>query len=141
MTAPGSAPGAHRLPVNVFETAEEVVVVAPMPGVEPEDITVRLEGSALHLASRARGEEASRRYHAREWTYGPYARTLELPTPVDGPSANVTFGNGVLTIVLPKAERFVGATLEVPKLGPARGAREVHSGGGQSGIRPPHQHG
>lgn len=141
MIAYGSAPGAHRLPVNVFETGEELVVVAPMPGIEPEDITVRLEGAILHLASRARGEDAFRRYHSHEWTYGPYERALELPTPVDAQTANVTFGNGVLTIVLPKAERFIGATLEVPKLGPARGAREGHSGGGESGIRPPHRHG
>ncbi len=140
MTAPETAPGTQRLPVNVFETGEELVVVAPMPGVEPEDITVRLEGAAIHLASRARGEDAPRRYHLHEWSYGPYERSLELPTPVDGPTANVTFGNGVLTIVVPKAGRFVGATLEVPRLGPARGAREGHSGGGESGIQPPHRH-
>ncbi len=136
-----TAPATRRLPVNVFEADQEVVVVAPMPGTEPEDITVRLDGGTLHLAARTRGEEANKRYLHHEWSYGPYERSVEIPTPVDGRAANVTFGNGVLTVVLPRAASFVDATLKVPKIGLARGAYEGHAGGGASGIQPPHRHG
>ncbi len=135
-----TAPITRQLPVNVFEADQEVVVVAPMPGIEPEDITVRLDGATLRLAAGRRGEEASKRYLHHEWSYGPYERSVEIPTPVDGRAANVTFGNGILTVVLPKAATFVAATLGVPKVGLARGAFEGHSGGGESGIQPPHRH-
>jgi HSP20 family protein len=132
-----SRPGAQDLPVNAFETDEEVVVVAAMPGVEPQDIAIRLEGHTLHLESDVRGQDAQKRYIRQEWSYGPYRRAVPLPIPVDAQAANVTFGNGVLTIVFPKASEFVPAALEVPKTGPARGLREGHAGGGESGFHPP----
>ncbi|HEY8369230.1 MAG TPA: Hsp20/alpha crystallin family protein [Thermodesulfobacteriota bacterium] len=121
-------PERRELPINAFETDEELVVVAPMPGIEPEDITVRVEGDTLTMESDARGEDADKRYLHHEWTYGPYHRSVKLPSPVDGRTANVTFGNGVLTIVLPRSQAFVPATLDVPRTGLARGMREGHSG-------------
>jgi HSP20 family protein len=132
-----SRPGAQEIPVNAFETEQEVVVVAAMPGIEPDDVSVRLEGDTLYIESGVRGEDASKRYVLQEWSYGPYRRSVPLPTPVDGRAANVTLGNGVLTVVLPKSQDFVAAALTVPKIGPARGAREGHTGGGESGFGPP----
>jgi HSP20 family protein len=134
-----SRPGAQPIAVNAFETDHEVVVVAAMPGTEPEDISVRLEADTLHIESTVRGEEADRRYVLREWSYGPYSRAIRLSTPVDARAANVTYGNGVLTLVLPRSESFVSAGLSVPKTGLARGAREGHTGGGDSGFGPPRQ--
>jgi HSP20 family protein len=121
-------PGGSELPINAFETDESLVVVVPMPGVEPEDIAVRLEGEMLTMESGVRGEDAEKRYLHHEWSYGPYRRTLRLPTPVDARAANVTFGNGVLTVVLPKGRAFVPATLDVPRTALARGMREGHTG-------------
>src|SRR5690349_77014 len=109
--------GAQRLPVNVFENPEELVIVAAMPGIEPEDINVELKGSLLFIASGARGLDADKKYIEREWSYGPYEREIQLKAPVDGRKANATYGNGVLTIVLPKAERFVDTKIEIPKVG------------------------
>jgi HSP20 family protein len=134
-----SRPGAQQIPVNVFETDQEVVIVAAMPGIEPEDIAVRLDGETLHVESGVRGEDADRRYVLREWSYGPYRRAITLPSPVDARAANLTFGNGVLTLVLPRSDSFVSAALTVSKTGPARGAREGHTGGGDSGFGPPRQ--
>lgn len=123
-----TSPGHLEVPVNTFETDDALVVVAPMPGAEPEDIAVRLDGDTLTVESGVRGEEAHRRYVQREWFYGPYRRALRLTTPVNAERANVTFGNGVLTVVLPKSRAFVPATLALPKVGLARGMREGHSG-------------
>lgn len=123
-----AVPRRGELPINAFETDESLVVVVPMPGVEPEDITVRLDGDTLTMEAGVRGEDAEKRYLHHEWSYGPYQRALRLPTPVDGPAANVTFGNGVLTIVLPRSRAFVPATLDVPRTGLARGMREGHTG-------------
>jgi HSP20 family protein len=125
-------PGAPSVPINMFETPDELIVIAAMPGIEPEDLSVRIEKGHLLLSSDVRGEDAAQKYLCREWSYGPYRRSIELRTPVDGERANVTYGNGVLTIVLPKSQQQKDADLEVPKVGRARGAHVGRSAGGGS---------
>ena len=98
---------ATAIPVNVFQNERELMVVAPMPGVAPEDISIDVTDDG-HLTLRAaqHGEGQERiDYVVREWSYGPYERTIELPCAVDAMRANVTFGNGVVAITLPKVER------------------------------------
>jgi HSP20 family protein len=112
----------------MFETPEELVVIAAMPGAEPEDIALRLEGGTLYFASSERGADAGKKYLSKEWSYGPYSRQIHLPACVDATRANVMYGNGVLTIVLPKAAAFADADLEVPKVKRARGLRAGHGG-------------
>jgi HSP20 family protein len=112
--------------VNVFENPSEVVVLAAIPGVEPEDITVRLDANRLVVRTQERGEDATKKYLVKEWSYGPYEREIELATPVNAQSANLSYGNGVLTVVLPRAPDFVAATLALPKTGGARGTRQGH---------------
>jgi len=50
-----------------------------------------------------------------EWSVGGYYRELELPDAVDGVHANVTYGNGVLVVVLPLSQQTVPATLALEK--------------------------
>src|SRR5438270_13998441 len=98
--------GVQHIPVNVYETDEDVVIVAPMPGVEAEIIDIQVLGATVHLKSSLRGPgQENRRYVVREWTYGPYERTIELPLEVDADHANASHGNGVLVLTLPKAMR------------------------------------
>lgn len=52
-----------------------------------------------------------------EWSIGEYHRELELPEPVDGSLANVTYGNGVLVISLPKSAYLTTAVLKLEKVG------------------------
>jgi HSP20 family protein len=124
-----NGPGTSAVAINMFETPDDVVIIAAMPGVEPEDLRIRLEQGTLHIASSERGEAAVDKYLCREWSYGPYDRKIAIKTPVDGARANITYGNGVLTLSLPKAERHSDATLEVPKIGRARGALKGRAAG------------
>ena len=96
---------ATAVPVNVFENDRELMIVAPMPGVAPEDISIDvLDDGRLTVRSRMHGEGQERiSYLRREWSYGPYERTIELPCAVDAKRANVSYGNGVLSITFPKA--------------------------------------
>lgn len=117
----------QALAVNVFENPEEIIVVAAMPGIEPEDIMVQLHGPELRLTADARGEEAKKKYLSLEWSYGPYDRRMTIPMPVDCSRANVAYGNGVLTIVLPKSNTYIDGRLMIPKTGQARGLHQGHS--------------
>jgi HSP20 family protein len=121
---------ATAIPVNVFQNERELMVVAPMPGVAPEDISVDVTDDG-HLTLRAaqHGEGQERiDYVVREWSYGPYERTIELPCAVDAMRANVTFGNGVVAITLPKVDATTAGRLQVQRTGQSRGVTVGHHG-------------
>jgi HSP20 family protein len=118
------------VPVNLFENDRELVLVTPMPGVAPEDISVDvMDDGRLVVRARMHGEGQERiRYLVREWSYGPFERSVQLPVPVDAGRANLTYGNGVLTVSLPKADATAPAMLAVTPTGHTRGVTSGHSG-------------
>lgn len=121
---------ATAIPVNLFDNERELMVVTPMPGVGPEDISIDVTDDG-HLTLRAaqHGEGQERiEYIAREWSYGPYERTLQLPYPVDALRANVSYGNGVLSITFPRAETMAPGRILVERTGHARGVAAGHAG-------------
>ncbi|MGI8657324.1 MAG: Hsp20/alpha crystallin family protein [Candidatus Limnocylindria bacterium] len=121
---------ATAVPVNLFENDRELMVVAPMPGVSPEDISIDVtDDGHLTLRSAQHGEGQERiNYLLREWSYGPYERTIELPCAVDAMRANLTYGNGVLSVTFPKAEATNAGRVLVQRTGHARGVAIGHSG-------------
>ena len=92
----------QRLPVNMYETTGAVVVVAPMPAVQADDVDVVVEGRTLTISAECR-TEAPKEYLLHEWHYGPYERTVELPEGFDGPG-EATFGNGQLAVRVERGE-------------------------------------
>lgn len=121
---------ATAIPVNLFDNERELMVVAPMPGVAPEDISIDVtDDGHLTLRAAAHGEGQERiDYLTREWSYGPYERTVELPCAVDAMRANVTYGNGVLSVTFPKVGVTTAGRLLVQRTGHARGVAVGHSG-------------
>jgi HSP20 family protein len=67
-------------------------------------------------------------YLQREWSYGPYERTIELPCAVDAKRANVSYGNGVLSVTLPKAGSTSSGRVLVQRTGHTRGVAAGHRG-------------
>ena len=129
---------ATAVPINIFENDRELLVVAPMPGVAPEDIAIDVhEDGRLTLRARQHGPGQERiDYLLREWSYGPFERTVDLPRTVDAGRANVSFGNGVLTISFPKASHMLAARVSVATSGHARGHTAGHFGGRGGDDRP-----
>ena len=121
---------ATAIPVNLFDNDHELMVVAPMPGVAPEDISIDVTDDG-HLTLRAaqHGEGQERiAYLTREWSYGPYERTIDLPCAVDARRANVSYGNGVLSVTFPKAGTNAASRVLVQRTGHARGTASGHRG-------------
>jgi HSP20 family protein len=121
---------ATAIPINLYENDRELMVTAPMPGVAPEDIAVEVtDDGHLTVSADEHGPGQERLvYLLREWSYGPYERTIALPTAVDALRANVAFGNGVLSITFPKAATTVGHEIHVGRTGHARGLAFGHPG-------------
>lgn len=121
---------ATAIPINLFENDRELMVVAPMPGIAAEDIEVDVrDDGTLTLRGRQHGPGQERiDYLLREWSYGPFERTIMLPRTVDASRANLTFGNGVLSITFPKTAATAPATLALSSTGHARGMSAGHPG-------------
>jgi HSP20 family protein len=118
------------VPINMFENDRELMVVTPMPGVAPEDISIDVtDEGKLTVRAAMHGEGQERIEHIlREWSYGPYERTVELPCAVDVRRANLTFGNGVLSISFPKADTTHAGRVLVQRTGHTRGMIAGHAG-------------
>ena len=111
---------AQSLPVNLYRTADVVTVAAPMPGLEAENILVEVTAAGrLVLRGQLRAAlKDAKEVLREEWSAGPYHREVELPSPVDGERATLTYGNGVLVVALPVAERTRAAKLGLREIGP-----------------------
>ena len=126
----------QSVPVNVFETENELMVVAAMPGIEADNIDIQVDDGYLTIRADKRGPGQERhRYLRREWSYGPYERTIELPLDVDVEKANASYGNGIVTIAMPKAEgrRTRKIEINLESTGTARGEHVGHRGTSEAG--------
>jgi HSP20 family molecular chaperone IbpA len=100
-------PGAYFQPaVDIFETKDELVVVADMPGVPPDGLDVHLEGDQLTIEGRVRPAEYEglKPLHV-EYGVGGYFRRFTLGEMIDRDAIKAQLRNGVLVLKLPKAER------------------------------------
>jgi HSP20 family protein len=95
------------LRVDVREHDDEVVVVADLPGVEKDDVSLNLmDPRTLQISCERRGEqeEKAEGYYMRERRYGSMDRLIRLPVDVTEGGGSATFKNGVLEVRLKKSE-------------------------------------
>jgi HSP20 family molecular chaperone IbpA len=86
-------------PVNAHEAPEALVVVAPLPAVMPNDVTIELGPNTLRITSRLRSS-GPREYVLHEWEYGGYEREIDLPEGFrSGLEATLTNGQLVVRVL------------------------------------------
>lgn len=92
--------------VDIFETENELVLKADLPGVDMKNIDIQLENGTLALRGDRKYENESKEggFHRVERSYGSFARYFTLPETVDPEHVNADYKNGVLTVKLPKKE-------------------------------------
>ena len=66
------------VPVNVYEASEALVIVAPLPSVSADDVTIELRPGMLRFWAHLRSS-GPREYLVHEWEYGGFEREIELP--------------------------------------------------------------
>jgi HSP20 family protein len=98
------APGFPAM--NIWTDEDSAVVTAELPGVSIEDIDISVEKDTLTLRGGRRPEDLEEgvTYHRRERRSGGFNRAFRLPFHVDAEKVEAEFKNGVLSIVLPRAE-------------------------------------
>lgn len=92
------------LMVDVYTTADEIVVQASLPGLKPKDVEIKLERERLTIRGKFPAPLANVGYVLQERQSGYFCRILALNVPVDGNRAEARLVDGVLTLVLPKVQ-------------------------------------
>jgi HSP20 family protein len=92
--------------INVTQDEDRYFVRSELPGINPDDLSISVERNKLVLSGKREiAPEAERSsYHRRERAGGSFSRSITLPMDLDADHVDATYANGVLTIVLPKAE-------------------------------------
>jgi HSP20 family protein len=122
----------QQIPVRVYNRDEHIVLAAPLPGLEPDNISIDIAKNRVVIM----GEERGPRQHGDdvitdEWAIGPYYREVSLPQDVDGSLTNATYGNGVLVLSMPKCregEAGSEASFQLHPISATRGERVGHAG-------------
>jgi HSP20 family protein len=92
--------------VDMHESDEAFTLTAELPGFSKDDVQVEIKGNRLTLKGERKRETDVQKtqYHRVERVYGAFERSIRLPAVVDADKAQAIFKDGVLKLMLPKAE-------------------------------------
>jgi HSP20 family protein len=107
--------GAWAPPVDIFERQDHLVIRAEVPGVQMEDMDVRIENGVLTLHGERKQDTdlKEENAHRLERVYGAFTRSFSLPTTVDAAKVTATYKDGVLEVTVPKAENAKPKQVEI----------------------------
>ncbi len=107
--------GRWNPPVDIYESENDIVLQAELPGLKKDEIDVRVEKNVLTLNGQRERENEVKEdgYYRSERAYGSFSRSFTLPTTVDATKIAATYRDGVLTLTLPKVEQAKPRQIEV----------------------------
>ncbi len=111
--------GAFLPPVDIYETEHAIVLEADVPGLNLEDLDIRVENNTLIVRGERKvsSEVKEENYHRVERAYGSFARSFTLPNQVDPQQINATYENGVLRLTMAKREEAKPKQIKVEVTG------------------------
>ena len=117
----------REIPLDIYQTADSVVVKAALPGVKPEEVDISVSGDTLTIRGerKAENEIKSEGYIYQERRYGAFSRTVILPGSLHSDKAEATFENGILTLTIPKAEEVKPKKIHVKTKGAIEGKKKA----------------
>lgn len=97
------------MPLDVFETADDLDIIALVPGVSANDLNVTATGESVTIKAKVPSETEQK--ESRQWTWylheiphGEFCRTIDLPVEVNPQQAKASLQEGMLKLTLPKVE-------------------------------------
>lgn len=122
------ASGGWSPKVDIYESENEIILEAELPGMDREDFEVSIENNVITLKGKREFEkkEEGDNYHRVERSYGTFTRSFSLPRTVSAEQTKADFRNGVLTVTLPKREEAKSRKIRVT--GDASEAKAIDTG-------------
>lgn len=107
--------GVWQPAVDIYETADSIVIKAELPDLDQKDIDVRIEDNMLTIKGERKHESEVKKenYHRIERYFGSFQRSFKLPATVDREQVSATCERGVLTVTLPKKEEVKPKQIQV----------------------------
>lgn len=104
-----------QLPVDVYQTANEIVIRAFVAGVRPDELNVSISRDMVEIegSREERDQISGPDYFSQELFWGSFSRTILLPQEIDVDAATAGAKDGLLTIVLPKLDKTRQTKLRV----------------------------
>jgi len=105
--------------IDLYQTADEVVLKAVLPGYKADQVQITVTNDILTLrceveTGNGNGDgQKNPVYHLREHRFGPFERSIPLPVAVQSDQAKAEFQDGILTVTLPKAEAVRPKTISI----------------------------
>lgn len=108
-------PTAFMLPIDVFEQGDWLYVRAALPGVDPDQIEITVEGSVMTIKGEQTENEEFRdaKVYRREYRFGSFTRSIRLPEDFDGAKVEAEFENGMVMIRVPRREEAKPSVVKV----------------------------
>ena len=96
-----------ELAIDLYQTEKEIVIRAPIAGINPEELDISIENDMVQIqGERREPEEDWQEFIIKECFWGPFSREIILPEEVDASRAEAYFKNGILVVRLPKIEKY-----------------------------------
>ena len=99
--------------LDVYQDKDQFTVVAELPGLKKEDIELSLQNGVLTISGERKQEKKNEEGYRNERFSGRFQRSVTLPTSVDGDKVKATYQDGILKVVLPKAEEAKPKQIQV----------------------------
>jgi HSP20 family protein len=92
-------------PLNAFRKGDDYVLLAELPGIDRNELDIQVKGNTIRLSGRkASNYPEKSSLHRRERLFGRFDRTLTLPVEIEADKVQANYNDGVLAILLPRAE-------------------------------------
>lgn len=114
----GTTPAAWAPPVDISERKDAYLVAVELPGVKADDLEITFEDGLLTIQgdrhqAREAGDAAPSKKHRTERRYGAFRRSITLPSHVEADKIEASAQDGVLVVLIPKADRAQAMHIKV----------------------------
>lgn len=100
--------------VDISETEANIIVRSELAGLSKEDIKIDVTGDTLNISGERKWvEKENEKYHKIERFYGAFNRTFSIGVPINADDIKASFKDGVLEIIIPKAEKLKQKKIEI----------------------------
>jgi HSP20 family protein len=100
-------------PINVFQQGDDILAIIELPGVETSNLQIQAKENTIRISGKKVANYPEGSVHRRERVFGEFDRTLSLPIQLDPDRIKAEYRDGVLALLLPRAESEKPRTIKI----------------------------
>lgn len=100
-------------PINVFQQGDDILAIVELPGIDKKDLQIQAKENTIRISGKKAANYPDGSVHRRERVFGDFDRTLSLPIQFDPDGIKAEYRDGVLALLLPRAENEKPRTIKI----------------------------